>query len=560
MFTNLKTMVKDTNMKKQVGSIFKNATVVSLLSAVIFVAVFCSFAFLPTSVCEANSALRYYEGRDSAGVVLTTKDSPVVVEKEDLTFDIRFDDDFSGLQVGAVSAKYTFKNSSDTEAKTNVVFPIDFLSDINYQNNDDFSKYGVKVNDKDVESKLRYSYRSLGSEFSVEDDLKYLKDEIVTDEFYTPDAVVYKYIYASTASDAFCKLYLDDLDARKIVVESGYTDFTQNLDGKTSIGFWVRDNENIFYSIGEEIDFAQRAQFFSSYSSSDRVSGSFKLLSKQQMTFKDLVYQYYAEGYGVSETDWYNAVYASLKDVYPKIASGYRFNIYNNLYCWFEYDMTFKPHETLVNEVVAPLYPDINVMYSPSVYVFNYLVSPASTWKSFADLNVTINTNYYLTDASEDFEQTEGGYTWHSDTLPSNELQFSLCKSANPQSSSENVWNTISSIILLTVLEPLCIIIVGLVIVIVVIKKKGKNAKYGEPRSKQKRTDKNQNISDCHSNDSAQCSDVLNESQNAADSPSSDNSQNGDVLNENSQTESEPKNIDLSKDEEEKGANDDMSK
>ncbi len=560
MFIKAKTEVKGTNMKKQVGSIFKNTTVASLVSAVIFVAVFCSFALLPTSVCEANSAMRYYEGRNSAGVVLTTKDSPVIVEKEDLTFDIQFDDNSArGLQIGSVSAKYTFKNTSDTTAKTNVVFPIDFLSNI-IQTNDEFSKYGVKVNDETITSNLRYSYRLQDSTFSVGDELKYFKDEIISDEFYKPETVVYKYVYACTASDSFCKMYFGGVDSRKVVCERSYTKYWQNFDGAESIGFWVSDNEYIFYSIGEEIDFATRAKFFESYSLTDEVNGSLKLLSKQELTFGNLVYQYYDESYGVSKVDWYNAVYASLKKGYPQIAQGYNFNVYKNLYCWFEYDMTFEPLQTLVNEVVAPLYPAVNEMYSPSVYIFNYFVSPASTWKSFANLNVTINTNYYLIDASEDFEKIEGGYTWHSDTLPSNELQFSLCKSANPQPRSENVWNTISSIILLTVLEPLCIIIVGLVIVIVVIKKKGKNAKYGEPRNKEKRADKNQNLSDSDSNGSAQCADVLNENQIAADSPSNDNSQNGDVLNENSQTECEPKNIDLSKDEEEKGANDDMSK
>jgi len=528
-------------MKKQVSSISKNVTIATLVSAVIFVAVFCAVALLPTSVCEANSAMRYYEGRDSSGVILTTKDSPVIVEKEDLTFDIQFDDNYlNGLQIGSVSAKYTFKNTSDTEAKTNVVFPIDFLSDINYQNNDDFSKYGVKVNDETVTSNLRYSYKVQGSTFSVEDDLEYLKDEIITDEFYKPETVVYKYVYACTAGDSFCKMYFGGIDARKVVCDSMYTSYWQNLDGAESIGFWVNKNEYIFYSIGEEIDFAERAEFFSDYERTSRVNGSFKLLSKQDITFGELAYQYYDESYGVGKTDWYNAVYASLKEVYPKIAQGYCFNVYKNLYCWFEYDMTFAPQETLVNEVVAPLYPDINEMYSPTVYVYNYLVSPASTWKSFANLNVTINTNYYLTDASEDFEQIEGGYTWHSDTLPSNELQFSLCKSQYPSRTSSGIRvNAIINIILLTVLEPLCIVIVGLVIVIVVIKKKEKNAKYGEPRSKSKRARKNENKSDSRSNGDVQ---------------------KGGIFGEENQSENEPKNIDLPSDKEENGANDDASK
>lgn len=530
-------------MKKQVNSVFKNVTIATLVSAVIFVAVFCSVALLPTSVCEANSAMRYYEGRDSSGVILTTKDSPVVVEKEDLTFDIQFDDNYlNGLQIGSVSAKYTFKNTSDSEAKTNVVFPIDFLRDIINQNTDDFSKYGVKVNGETVSSNFRYSYKVQDSKFSVDDDLKYLKDEIITDEFYTPETVVYKYVYACTAVDSFCKMYFGGIDARKVVCDNAYTSYWQNLDGAESIGFWVNKNEYIFYSIGEEIDFAARAEFFSDYERTSRVNGSFKLLSKQDITFGDLAYQYYDESYGVSKIDWYNAVYASLKESYPKIAQGYCFNVYKNLYCWFEYNMTFAPLETLVNEVVAPLYPDINERYSPSVYVFDYLVSPAATWKSFANLNVTIKTNYYLTDASEDFEQIEGGYAWHSDTLPSNELQFSLSKSQYPKPSGSKAGTIIANIMLLTVLEPICIIIVGLVIVIVVIKKKEKSVKYGEPRSKSKHR-KNENSNE-----------------KKADSRLNDDVQYGDVFGDENRNENEPKNIDLSNDMEENGTNDDTPK
>ena len=98
--------------------------------------------------------------------------------------------------------------------------------------------------------------------------------------------------------------------------------------------------------------------------------------------------------------------------------------------------------------------------------------------------------------------------------------------------------NAIINIILLSVLEPLCIIIVGLVIVIVVIKKKEKNAKYGEQRSKSKRARRNGNKTDSRSNGDAQ---------------------NGGVFDGNDRNENEPKNIDLSSDKEEDGANDDKA-
>ena len=92
-------------------------------------------------------------------------------------------------------------------------------------------------------------------------------------------------------------------------------------------------------------------------------------------------------------------------------------------------------------------------------------------------------------------------------------------------------------------LEPLCIVIVGLVIVIVVIKKKEKNARYGESRNKSKRTRKSKN-----------------KNVNKADSDTNGDEQCGNIFGEENKNENEPKNIDLSNDKEENGANDDTSK
>ena len=70
----------------------------------------------------------------------------------------------------------------------------------------------------------------------------------------------------------------------------------------------------------------------------------------------------------------------------------------------------------------------------------------------------------------------------HSDTLPTSELKFSLCKSENPVARASQSKNKIESIILLTVLEPLCIAVVGLAIVIGVIKgKENKNRVVKRP-------------------------------------------------------------------------------
>lgn len=475
----------------------------AFLSVAFALALIAACAFIiafPTSVCEANSALRYYEGRDSAGVLITTENNPIAVEREDLTFDIQFDDQLNGFQIGSVSAKYTFKNPSELTAKVNVIFPIAYLDQILYDPSS-LDKFGVKIDDRTVERNLRFSYMLRDTSFSVASEFVKLKDEMIEDDFYTRDKVVHKYVYTCTASDGYCRMYLGGLDSRSVVCGLGYSSYKQNLDGTQFVTFLMgNSNEYTFYSIGDEIDFAERVEFFSDYDCKNKVFGSLRKIEESATTFEEFALKYYDESYGVSKVDWYNAAYLSLKSASSRIAIVDHLNVKRDLLCWFEYDMTFAPNQTIVNEVVAPMYPDIDEEHSPSVYVFNYLVSPASTWNGFKDLNVKINTNYYLIDASGDFETVEGGYRWHSDTLPDEELSFSLCASQNPGWRSRGAWKTLLSIILLSILLPICQIIVGLAITLVIIKKKYGFSNANKKKSHGKRKSRAQNDNSCDEN------------------------------------------------------------
>ena len=78
-------------------------------------------------------------------------------------------------------------------------------------------------------------------------------------------------------------------------------------------------------------------------------------------------------------------------------------------------------------------YPEINGRYEPSIYTYTYLLSPASTWASFGELEVVINTPFFITENSlEGFTKTDTGYTLKRNGLPEGELEFVLCSSENP--------------------------------------------------------------------------------------------------------------------------------
>lgn len=477
-------MKKSPFSRRRIGTTF--CAIVALIACAIAL---CAFVY-PSSVCEANSAMRYYEGMNASGAILTTKNSPVVVEREDLTFNIQFDKQTSnGTQIGSVSAKYTFKNPSELTAKTNVVFPIAFLDDV-MSNSAAFSEYGVKIDDEKASYKLRFSYLESRDKFSL-DAVKNIKDAMIDDEFYKPDTVVYKYTYSCTAQNAYCMLYMGNLEPRKVLCGSEVNGYWQNFDGTANLAFWATGQDFVFYAIGEEIDFAERASFYLDYDREQEAVGSLRLADKSETSFENLAYSYFEEGYGASKTDWYNAVVTSLTKSRTRFSTKQMLNVRKNLFCWFEYDMTFAPGQTILNEVIAPLYPSVNYAYSPSKYMFTYLVSPASTWAGFKDLNVRINTNYFLLQASDDFEKIEGGYRWHSDALPEHELTFTLCASENPTSRNYTASRKLVQVILLSVFEPLLVALVGLVVVVSVIKRREK--KYGVSKKEKKKADNQEN-------------------------------------------------------------------
>ena len=92
---------------------------------------------------------------------------------------------------------------------------------------------------------------------------------------------------------------------------------------------------------------------------------------------------------------------------------------------WYEYTITLEPGQTLKNAVTAPLYPAIDADYTPSIYAYTYLLSPAKTWTQFGELDITVNTPYYMTECGIDgFTRTDSGYALSLPGLPEGELTF----------------------------------------------------------------------------------------------------------------------------------------
>jgi hypothetical protein len=126
--------------------------------------------------------------------------------------------------------------------------------------------------------------------------------------------------------------------------------------------------------------------------------------------------------------------------------------------------------------------PGQNIKYSPAYFNYNYLISPASTWADFGDLDIYINTPYHLISSNiYGFEKTENGYELHLDGLPMtkkrlsvswdeikivepkfSDLHFTLCESENPKSTGRGsmpILFQVIIIIVLIILSPVILVV-----------------------------------------------------------------------------------------------------
>lgn len=187
----------------------------------------------------------------------------------------------------------------------------------------------------------------------------------------------------------------------------------------------------------------------------------------------------WSESLGVSESDWYNAVIAVFNHneadgVVPWYGAE---TLISSLMRWYEYEITLAPRESIVNTVTAPIYPEIDMSFTPSIFTYTYFLSPASTWASFGDLEINVNTPFYMTETSLDgFVRTDKGYALKLDGLPDGELVFTLSTSEAPvkresKPSHSLIWRNLG--VYAVVGAALLLTVAAAAVAVIAVKKKG---------------------------------------------------------------------------------------
>jgi hypothetical protein len=467
--------------------------IISVLSAIIIIIALLS----PFKTAHANSAVYSYNGTSANGAIVLNKDCPVTVEEENLTFDISqfpdnnysSSDDFLNYS-GKVTAEYHLYNPSEYDVNLTLAFPFGGYPEYCYAEYDDetgsfkyadnSAQYDITLNGVAAEKTLRHTFYD--GYFNLNEQLARLRDDYVSDGLFTPQTLVteYKYKVTSSANDYVYAVAEVDLSENFAYISAfGY----RNYDSENSIilnRYVKNEGEFSVYVLGENST-APQFKLYKDYNSFadgiELTACTCTMYESKTSTFKELATTYKPQG-TISEIDWYNAVVDCLTYYSSNTHFYYAqyLDVSSRLMSWYMYNISISAGDRAVNVVNAPLYPTINTDYTPQKYSYEYLLSPASGWADFANLNIKINTSYYLLSSNlQGFEKVEGGYSLHSDTLPKEDLQFVMSSSETPQKilSSYNIAiNVICDIILAIIILFIIKLVVAVVLLVVYAVKK----------------------------------------------------------------------------------------
>ena len=459
------------------------------------------FVSTTTMPVFANSAQSHWEGVDQSGVIITGEDCPITVEKELLTFNIQefpsnYYQDAAELKgyTGKVTAEYTFYNPADYTVTATLVFPFGNLPSYAYLYDEesgtrvpypDTDLYGITMNGEPIDLQVRHTFFRSYDQFELDRDLPLLADGYIADDFYRPDlpVTVFKYRISGVdgqydAANAAFRWSGDNSKSRILLSEQNGGSLG---DGWMSIEMWA-DNGGVatVYLFGEVPAPGIQWIFYENGACEKEIDGTMTLEESEVITFEEYAMRNYPKDTGIRETDWYNAVVANLN----RSAQGFSYGIIGeyvgdlsgSLMRWYEYEITLEPGQRIVNTVTAPIYPSIDLQYEPCVYGYTYLLSPAKTWKSFGELEIMINTPYYVSSSSiGDFAKTETGYTVKLDSLPDSELTFNLSASESPTRPVTQYQTAL--IVYIAIIVSVALLLIGGIVAIVLNGKRRKQSK-----------------------------------------------------------------------------------
>ena len=390
-------------------------------------------------MAEANSAPAYWEGADASGAIVKGENCPVVVKKEILNLNIATLPHGGNIEkdkyAAEVIAEYTFYNPTDSEVGMTLLFPFGVVPTYAIKGADEIS--AVSVDGESAECRVRYSYaENAPYDFDIDKDIARVQDGKKSDPFYAEDTPVTEYRLTLTVPEfkidcplLKIKLGFNPKKTRLLFPFASDTRLSISEGDMYACSYMRKAGEQtfVFYAVGDQsLSVAPKL-----YDEGKEVA-SISSVTDEETTFSEFALSKREEGSKVSDTDWYNAFLDMLSDRSGKDGSVDGFWLdENSLMRWFEYQMSIPADGRAVNRVRAPLYPTVEGKRNPR-FEYSYLLSPAGKWADFEEIEIKIDTPYYLSNGSLNFTRTdkEDGkgfiYSYSRSSLPQGELTFVL--------------------------------------------------------------------------------------------------------------------------------------
>ena len=403
------------------------------LAAASAIAIISTMGFTGALSVKASPATAYWEGTYASGAIVKGEDCPVIVKRETLNLKISSLPREGKIELDSytaeATAEYTFYNPTDSAVDMTLLLPFGvFPSYMAEDYTDEISS--VSVDGVDVECDVRYTFASYV--FDADRDMERVNDEKKTDAFYREDMSVREYRIQLPASDKTesdylkIKLSFNPKKTRALFAAEGTRLCVMSGDMYAYVPLsGTQGASAVFYAVGDELTVDLNPD------QKDALS-AVNLSSVSQMTFSEFALSGWSEETGVTETDWYNAFVDMLNEKSGIYGSLDSFSLEaKNLMRWYEYEMHIPAGGEALYQVKAPLFPTVEGETNPR-YEYSYLLSPAAKWADLYDIEIRIDTPYYLSNGSLDFdkEEREDGegftYTFFRQSLPQGELTFVL--------------------------------------------------------------------------------------------------------------------------------------
>lgn len=432
------------------------------------VAVMLLFAILPMTVIPSSatppSPPTMIYGSDSYCGQISTN-SGIVIENQSVIFNLPSfpklnDENAVENNVGNVHTSYSLYNPTDSEITFTVALPVssvpEYLTVDTHKQ--ELDKYSFSVNGEVIEPDLRYGM-TYGESVEEVGLVSLICDDYISDEYCNPDMTVTKYTFTQSGvnySPAYVGFDVDpDALVGSCLYLGEYSHAWDQPNGDLRFNTSAGKNGCTYelYVFGKDLTRLPEWKVYKNggVSDGDEIDGKIELVSKETMTFSELVSSYYDETRGINEIDWYNmaakeisnniergAVYTSLESLRGRYLEERYY-----VSCGFIYEITIEPGERVETTMDAPIYPSIETKYEPHTYDYHYYLFVPQAEMFTGKINVTVNTPHYMTfNGHNEFTKTENGYSLtldavyvESEYLTSfpGSVFFTLCEVESPE-------------------------------------------------------------------------------------------------------------------------------